>query len=290
MVKAIDLGLAHARLIESAARRQARKDSGLDRVVGSDRFDGFTGPGGDLGPTEASQSVFERQREKLARLRKTRSKSELEKAFKALKEAAKREDRNLLEATINAAQKGATLGEISAALEKVYGRYKATVRPVLGVESAEVGSDEGLHEVRALTRRFLEMNGRRPRIFLAKLGSKGFDRLMQGIAMTYANFGFDVDMGPHFTDPCRLVKEAIESDVHVIGVSFLTTEDQALVIAVLEELKRVGCEDIVVVAGGVVASEECQKLLDSGVVAVFGPGTVMSECAREVLGRMVDVG
>jgi methylmalonyl-CoA mutase len=287
MVKAIDLGLARARLNEAAMRRQARADAGLDVVVGRERYEDL-GSATEHYRTENSEAVRLRQIEKIKDLKRQRNPQELNSALRHLKESALRPDHNLLEVAVRAAQAGATLGEMTAALEEVYGRFKPVVRPVLGVESAQIGSDDSFVKARAMAHEFARQSGRRPRIFLAKLGQEGFDRLMKGIALTYANLGFDVDMGPLFVNPASLVRQAVENDVHVIGVSFLSSEDQKLVDALIQELKRIAREDILVVAGGVVAPHECQHLLDAGVIAVFGPGTVMSECAQEVLAVMLE--
>ena len=196
---------------------------------------------------------------------------------------------NLLELAVEAAAKRASLGEISYACEKIVGRYKAVIRTISGVYSSEYKSDEDFQEARALVARFAEKEGRQPRIMIAKMGQDGHDRGAKVISTGYADIGFDVDIGPLFQTPAEAAKQAVENDVHILGVSSLAAGHKTLVPQVINELKRLGREDILVIAGGVIPHQDYQFLYDSGVAAIFGPGTSVSKAAKQIMGILLEI-
>ena len=228
------------------------------------------------------------QMQRLESIKKTRNQQEVDKALEALTQAAKNNQGNLLELSIQAARVRATLGEISMALEKVYGRYQATIRSISGVYNSEVKNNPQLEKARDMANEFALLAGRRPRILVAKMGQDGHDRGAKVISTGFADIGFDVDIGPLFQTPAEVAKQALENDVHILGVSSLAGGHKTLVPQVIEELKNAGREDILVVAGGVIPQKDYDYLFDAGVAAVFGPGTSIPLAAQEVLSLLIE--
>jgi methylmalonyl-CoA mutase len=238
-----------------------------------------------------NSAVRTAQLERLARLRADRDEAEVRRRLDALTAAAGLGDDarrpNLLALAVDAARARATVGEISAALERVFGRHQATIRSISGVYSGEVGeSDERIAEVRREVAAFVERDGRRPRLLVAKLGQDGHDRGQKVIATAFADLGFDVDIGPLFSTPEEAARQAVENDVHVVGVSSLAGGHLTLVPALRQALAALGREDILIVVGGVVPPQDCPALLAAGAAAVFGPGTVITDAARQILARL----
>jgi methylmalonyl-CoA mutase len=208
-------------------------------------------------------------------------------ALDAITECAKTGEGNLLELAIIAAQKRASLGEISTACEKIAGRYKATIRTISGVYRSEAKNDKDFEQALVLVNQFAEKEGRQPRIMIAKMGQDGHDRGAKVVATGYADLGFDVDMGPLFQTPAEAAKQAVENDVHVLGVSSLAAGHKTLIPSVMEELKKLGREDIMVIAGGVIPAQDYQFLYDAGVVAIFGPGTSVASAGKKIMEILV---
>lgn len=286
MAKAIETGIPKMRIEEAAARKQARIDSGKDVIVGVNNY--TTDEKSNIEILDVDNAkVRTQQVERLKKLKAERNNSEVENALNALTEAAKSGKGNLLELSINAARKRATLGEISYALEKVYGRYQAKIRSIAGVYSKEISMDKDFKEARELADKFAEMEGRRPRIMIAKMGQDGHDRGAKVIATSFADLGFDVDIGPLFQTPAEAAKQAVENDVHILGVSSLAAGHKTLVPQVIEELKKYGREDIMVVAGGVIPQQDYDFLFKAGVAFVFGPGTIIAKSAKDILGKLM---
>lgn len=281
MSKAIEAGVPKMRIEESAAKKQARIDSGEDVIVGVNKY--RTEEKVDLDILEIDNSkVRESQVSRLQSLKENRDEASVQKALEDLTKAAANAD-NLLELSVVAAENRATLGEISLALEKVFGRYQAVSRSVSGVYSKEVKMDEQFKKAIEATDKFAESHGRRPRILVAKMGQDGHDRGAKVIATGFADIGFDVDIGPLFQTPDEVAKQAIENDVHVLGISSLAGGHKTLVPEVVGVLKSLGREDIIVVAGGVIPEQDYEFLKSKGVSFVFGPGTVLSEAALQIL-------
>lgn len=286
MAKAIETGIPKMRIEESAARRQARIDSGKDAIVGVNCYQ--VNEKQELDILEVNNSkVRESQIERLKKLRAERNQEEVDKALEAITDACKNGSGNLLELAVDAAQKRASLGEISSAMEKVFGRYKAEVRSISGVYSSEVMENKDFKKAQELANQFAELDGRRPRIMVAKMGQDGHDRGAKVIATSFADIGFDVDIGPLFQTPEEAAMQAAENDVHVLGVSSLAGGHKTLVPQVIKELERLGREDIMVVAGGVIPQQDYDYLYKSGVVGVFGPGTVISVAAQDILTKLI---
>lgn len=282
MAKAIESGIPKMHIEEAAARTQARIDSGLQTIVGTNRY--------RLDKEEPIETlevdntaVRNAQIKRLAKLRKERNETECQAALDALTECVKTGRGNLLELAVEAASKRASLGEISFACEKITGRYKAVIRSVSGVYSSGYKPDKDLNEARALVAGFAEKEGRQPRIMIAKMGQDGHDRGAKVVATGYADIGFDVDVGPLFQTPAEAARQAVENDVHVIGVSSLAGGHKTLVPQVINELKQLGREDIMVIAGGVIPPQDYQFLYDAGVAAIFGPGTSIPKAAKQIL-------
>ncbi len=282
MTNAIQAGIPKMRIEEAAARTQARIDSGQQTVIGVNKYR----------PTAAEQinvlrvdntAVREIQIASLRRLRAERDQPLVDAALNALTAAARNETGNLLELAIDAARAKATVGEISTALETVFGRYDAPVQSVRGVYAAALESEATMAEVRRLIERFEQVEGRRPRILVAKMGQDGHDRGQKVIASAFADLGFDVDIGPLFRTPAETARQAVENDVHMIGVSSLAAGHLTLVPELLRELAALGREDLMIVAGGVIPPEDYQALYDAGAAAVFGPGTVIGEAASKLV-------
>ena len=287
MTRAIEAGIPKLRIEEAAAIKQARIDSGQDIIVGVNKY--RLEKEEPLVTLEVdNQTVRKQQMERLARIRSERNESEVQASLKKLTEAARSKEENLLALAIEAARHRATLGEISDALEEVYGRYKARIQSFNGVYSREIKEDPDFRKARELADHFSELEGRRPRIMIAKMGQDGHDRGAKVVATGYADVGFDVDIGPLFQTPAEAAKQAVENDVHILGVSSLAAGHKTLVPQVIEELKKYGREDIMVIVGGVIPSQDYQYLFDAGAVAVFGPGTKISEAAIQLLEILID--
>lgn len=286
MAKAIETGIPKMRIEEAAARKQARIDSGKDVIVGVNNYKTDEKSNIEILDVD-NEKVRTQQLERLAKLKAERNATEVEKALDALTEAAKTGQGNLLELSINAARVRASLGEISYALEKVYGRYQAKIRSISGVYSKEISMDKDFKEARELADKFAEMEGRRPRIMIAKMGQDGHDRGAKVIATSFADLGFDVDIGPLFQTPAEAAKQAVENDVHILGVSSLAAGHKTLVPQVIAELKKYGRDDIMVVAGGVIPQQDYDFLFNAGVSFVFGPGTIIAKSAKDILGKLM---
>jgi len=285
MAKAIETGLPKMRIEEAAARRQAQIDSGRETIVGVNKYKLASEPPLDVLIVD-NKAVRVSQLKRLAQVRGARDQQKVDAAVAALTRAAETGEGNLLELAVNAARVRATLGEISSALEKVYGRYQAVNRTISGVYSAESQSDPEFQKAKAMAEEFAKAEGRRPRILLAKMGQDGHDRGAKVIATAFADLGFDVDVGPLFQTPKEAARMAVENDVHVLGASSLAGGHSTLVPEVIAELKKLGREDIVVVAGGVIPPQDYDALFKAGVTEVFGPGSVIPICAQKILAAL----
>ncbi len=288
MAKAIESGIPKLRIEEAAARTQARIDSGEQTIVGTNKYRLDKEDPIDILEVD-NTAVREAQIRRLQELRANRNQAEVDAALDAITRCAETGEGNLLELAVDAAKKRASLGEISYACEKVVGRYKAVIRTVSGVYSSVAKEDEDFKHAKELTDKFAEMTGRRPRIMIAKMGQDGHDRGAKVVATGYADLGFDVDMGPLFQTPEETAKQAVENDVHVVGVSSLAAGHKTLVPAVIAELKKLGREDILVYVGGVIPHQDYQFLFDAGAVAVFGPGTKVSKSAIQILEILIEL-
>jgi methylmalonyl-CoA mutase len=287
MTKAIEAGIPKLRIEEAAANKQARIDSETDIIVGNNKY--RLEKEDPLVTLEVdNQTVRLQQLERLKQIKESRDQEKVTSALKALTSAARNKDGNLLELAVSAARERATLGEISDALEDVYGRYKAKIQTFSGVYSKQMKDNVSFIKARGLADKFAEQDGRRPRIMIAKMGQDGHDRGAKVVATGYADLGFDVDIGPLFQTPAEAAKQAMENDVHILGVSSLAAGHKTLVPQVIEELKKHGREDIMVIVGGVIPSQDYQFLFDAGAVAVFGPGTKISEAAIQLLEILLD--
>jgi methylmalonyl-CoA mutase len=282
MVKAIEMGLPKMRIEEAAARKQARIDSAKDVIIGLNAYRLEKQTPIDLLEVD-NPTVRRKQLERLAALRASRDSGAVNAALQALTVCAETGEGNLLDLAVNAARLRATLGEISSALEKVWGRYEAPVRSISGVYAAETRGEKSFEEARKMASEFAATEGRRPRILVAKMGQDGHDRGAKVIATAFADLGFDVDIGPLFQTPEEVARHAAENDVHVVGVSTLAGGHKTLMPQLVAELARVGRDDIMVIAGGVIPPQDYPFLYESGVVGVFGPGTKIPEAAREIL-------
>ncbi len=287
MTKAIEAGIPKLRIEEAAARKQARIDSGQDILVGVNKY--RLDQEDPIQTLEVdNQTVRNQQIERLNRIKSTRNNEDVQQALAKLTEAAKTGQDNLLALAVDAARNRATLGEISDALEAEFGRYKAQIKSFSGVYSKEIKDDSSFNRARALADQFAEQDGRRPRIMIAKMGQDGHDRGAKVVATGYADVGFDVDIGPLFQTPKEAAKQAVENDVHILGVSSLAAGHKTLVPQVIEELKNYGRDDIMVIVGGVIPKQDYQYLFDAGAVAVFGPGTKISDAAIQILEILID--
>jgi len=282
MAKAIETGIPKMRIEEAAARKQARIDSLQDTIVGLNKYRLEKEDPIDILDVDNS-AVRISQINRLNELKKSRNNQEVEHALEKITEAVKSGEGNLLELAVDAAKKRATLGEISNACEKIAGRYKAVVRTISGIYSAETMNNPDFKKAKELVIEFAALVGRQPRIMIAKMGQDGHDRGAKVVATGYADIGFDVDMGPLFQTPFESAKQAVENDVHILAVSSLAAGHKTLIPQVIEELKKLGREDIMVVAGGVIPAQDYQFLYDAGVVAVFGPGTSIPVAAVKIL-------
>ena len=287
MTKAIEAGIPKLRIEEAAARKQARIDSGKDIIVGVNKF--RLKEEDPISTLEVdNQSVRNGQIRRLEQIKNSRNNEAVAKALRNLTNAAKTGKQNLLSLAVEAARYRATLGEISDALEAEFGRYKAQIKSFSGVYSKEIKGDQSFKKARKLADDFAEKDGRRPRIMIAKMGQDGHDRGAKVVATGYADLGFDVDIGPLFQTPKEAAKQAVENDVHVLGISSLAAGHKTLVPQVIEELKNYGREDIMVIVGGVIPKQDYQYLFDAGAVAVFGPGTKISDAAILILDILID--
>lgn len=282
MTKAIEAGIPKMRIEEAAARKQARIDSGQDIIVGVNKYRLEKEDPLHILDVD-NEMVRNQQIERLNKVRASRDTSKVKEYLNKITEAAKTGEGNLLELAIEAARHRATLGEISDALESVYGRYKAQIRSFSGVYSKEIKDDKSFEKAKQLADAFAKQEGRRPRIMIAKMGQDGHDRGAKVVSTGYADVGFDVDIGPLFQTPQEAAKQAVENDVHILGVSSLAAGHKTLVPQVIEALKKYGREDIMVIVGGVIPAQDYQYLFDAGAVAVFGPGTKIAEAAITIL-------
>ncbi len=287
MTKAIENGLPKMRIEEAAARKQARIDSGKEKIVGVNFLKTDSEETIDILEVD-NQKVRNTQIDRLNHLKEIRNEEEVNTSLKAITDCAKTGNGNFLELAVTAAKNLATLGEISTALEVVYGRYKANNQLISGVYSSESKGNKQLTEAIKLSDQFADLVGRRPRIMVAKMGQDGHDRGAKVISTSFADMGFDVDVGPLFQTPGEAAKQAVENDVHILGVSSLAAGHKTLVPEVISELNKMGRSDIMVVAGGVIPKKDYDFLFENGVIGIFGPGTKISEAAIEILNLLIE--
>jgi len=286
MTQAIEKGIPKLRIEEAATRRQARIDSQQDIIIGVNAFQA-EGKIPELLVID-NQAVRQAQIQRLNQIKSTRNAQEVEDALNQITECARTGEGNLLELAIEAAKKRATLGEISYAMEKVFGRHQARIQSVQGVYLSEFANKEYILQARKLSDHFEELEGRRPRILIAKLGQDGHDRGAKVVATAFADLGFDVDIGPLFQIPAEAARQAVENDVHLVGVSSLAAGHLTLVPQLIEELKKLGREDIKVIVGGVIPPQDYESLKKAGAFAVFGPGTIIPKAAIEILEKLIE--
>lgn len=287
MTKAIETGIPKLRIEEAAARKQARIDSGKDILVGVNKYRTDDKTAIDVLEVD-NAAVRNEQIERLNQLKAERDQVAVTNALEKIKTCAATGEGNLLELAIDAARKRATLGEISDAMEAHFGRHKATIRTISGVYSKESADDQEFREVLQLTNQFAEEVGRRPRIMIAKMGQDGHDRGAKVVASSFADMGFDVDMGPLFQTPEEVAKQAAENDVDFVGASSLAGGHKTLIPQLVNELERIGRKDIIVFAGGVIPQQDYEYLFERGISAVFGPGTKIPRCAKIILHKLVE--
>lgn len=287
MTKAIEAGIPKLRIEEAAARKQARIDSGLDIIVGVNKY--VLEKEDPLQILDVdNEMVRNGQLERLKKIKESRNAKNVTECLSKLTQCAQTGEGNLLALAIEAARERVTLGEISDALEVVFGRYKAQIKSFSGVYSKEISKDPSFEKARQMADKFAELEGRRPRIMIAKMGQDGHDRGAKVVATGYADVGFDVDIGPLFQTPGEVAKQAIENDVHILGISSLAAGHKTLVPQVISEIKKLGREDIMVIVGGVIPAQDYEFLFDAGAMAVYGPGTKISEAAIEMLQVLID--
>lgn len=286
MAKAIESGVPKMRIEEAAARKQARIDSGKDIIVGVNRYAIDEDPDFDILEVDNTK-VRTEQIERLKNLRADRDENATKASLEALAACAKTGKGNLLERAVDAARNRASLGEISDAMETAFGRHKATIRSISGVYSKEASMNNNFKEAKALSDEFATIEGRRPRIMVAKMGQDGHDRGAKVIATSFADLGFDVDIGPLFQTPEEVAKQAAENDVHIIGASSLAAGHKTLIPELINALKKIGRDDIMVIAGGVIPPADYDFLYKAGVSGVFGPGTVIAEAAKDILNKLL---
>lgn len=287
MTKAIETGIPKMRIEEAAARKQARIDSGQDVIVGVNRYQSDEKVELDILDVD-NQKVREGQIARIQQMKAERNEEAAQKALQHLEAIARSGNGNLLEAAVECARLRCTLGEISLAMENVFGRYEAKIRSISGVYANETMNDSDFDKAREMSDRFAELEGRRPRIMIAKMGQDGHDRGAKIIATSFADIGFDVDIGPLFQTPAEAARQAVENDVHVLGVSSLAAGHKTLVPELIAELKSLGREDIMVIAGGVIPQQDYDFLFKAGVFGVYGPGTKISKAAQEILGLLIE--
>ena len=286
MAKAIETGIPKMRIEEAAARKQARIDSGKDQIIGVNSY--RLEKEAIIETLEVDNTtVREAQIKRLNNIRLTRDTQAVKKILNDLTHACRSGKGNLLALAIEAARCRATLGEISDACEEVFGRYQAKIRSITGVYSMEIDNDKSFKKAQELANKFAELEGRRPRIMVAKIGQDGHDRGAKVVSTSFADMGFDVDIGPLFQTPKEAAKQAVENDVHILGISSLAAGHKTLVPYVIEELKQLGRKDILVVAGGVIPSQDYDYLFKAGVSGIFGPGTVIAKAASQILEIMI---
>jgi len=288
MTKAIEKGIPKMRIEEAAAKKQARLDSYQEFVVGVNVFQDDREASIDILEVD-NKKVRQSQIDRLADVRRNRVEEDVHKALEAIEQCARSSQGNLLTLAVDAARKRTTLGEISLAMENVFGRFKADNPTISGVYSKAITMDKKFAAARELSNEFATIEGRRPRIMIAKLGQDGHDRGAKVIATSFADIGFDVDIGPLFQTPSEAARQAVENDVHILGISSLAAGHKTLVPETIERLKAIGRDDIIVIVGGVVPPQDYQFLFDHGVAAVFGPGTIISEAASEILNIMIRI-
>jgi len=286
MAKAIETGVPKMRIEESAARKQAKIDSGKDIIVGVNAYQTVEESNLEILDVDNTKVRLE-QIERLTQLQKDRNSNKVKELLAELTASAKSGEGNLLEIAVRAARERATLGEISDAMEEAFGRYKATIRTISGVYSSESMKDKDFTQAQELADKFAEQEGRRPRIMIAKMGQDGHDRGAKVISTSFADIGFDVDIGPLFQTPKEAAKQATENDVHILGVSSLAAGHKTLVPQVIAELKALGRKDIMVIAGGVIPKQDYDFLFEAGVVGVFGPGTKIATAAIDILNKLI---
>lgn len=286
MTAAIEAGIPKMRIEEAAAAKQARIDSKIEYVVGVNYNQRQNEPELDILKVDNSKVRLE-QIESILKIKKTRNDLNVQTALENITHCAQTNEGNLLELAVIAARERATLGEISLAMEKVFGRFTANNKTISGVYAKEISMDTKFKEARALSDEFAEKDGRRPRIMIAKLGQDGHDRGAKIIATSFADLGFDVDMGPLFQTPAEAARQAAENDVHILGISSLAAGHRTLVPETIAALAEIGRADIMVIVGGVIPAQDYSYLYDAGVAAVFGPGTIISEAATEILKIML---
>ena len=286
MAKAIETGLPKMRIEEAAARRQAKIDSGADIIVGVNKYPPETEVPIEILEVDNS-AVRDTQIARLEKLRQERNDEEVERALQAITKSAETGEGNLLELAIDAARKRATLGEISYAMEKVWGRHQEAIRLINNVYSSEYTKMDEIEQVRALTDKFEQQEGRRPRILVAKMGQDGHDRGAKVVATAFADMGFDVDVGPLFQTPEETARQAVENDVHIIGISSLAGGHKTLLPKLMEELKKYGREDIIVTVGGVIPPQDYEFLYQNGASFIFGPGTKLPESAKQIMEKLL---
>lgn len=287
MAKAIETGVPKMRIEEAAARAQGKIDGGTQTIVGVNKYRLEKEDPIDILEVD-NTAVRVSQVERLKELRANRNEEEVQASLAAITKAAETGEGNLLELAVDAAQKRASLGEISDACEKICGRYKAVIRTIEGVYKSEAKDKSEFQEAQELAKKFAEMEGRQPRIMIAKMGQDGHDRGAKVVATGYADLGFDVDMGPLFQTPEESAKQAVENDVHVVGVSSLAAGHKTLVPAIIAELKKLGRDDIMVICGGVIPAQDYQYLYDAGAVAIFGPGTSVAGAGKKILEVLIE--
>jgi methylmalonyl-CoA mutase len=287
MTQAIEQGIPKMRIEEAAAKKQARIDSTQDIIVGVNKYQLKEEDPLQILEVD-NEAVRWSQIARLNQLKAQRNTKEVKFALQNLTTCAKTGQENLLDLAVIAAEKRATLGEISTALEAVFGRYKASIKSISGVYSKEIKNDPSFEKAKVLANKFAELEGRRPRIMIAKLGQDGHDRGAKVVSTGYADLGFDVDIGPLFQTPKEAVKQAVENDVHVLGVSSLAAGHKTLIPQVIQALKSYGREDIMVIVGGVIPPQDYQFLFDCGVIGVFGPGTKISKTAIDILNVLIE--
>ena len=287
MAKAIKTGIPKMRIEEAAARRQARIDSGKESIIGVNKFVLESEDPIDILEVD-NTAVREQQIRRLAELRSNRDEGKVKECLEAISEAAETGKGNLLDLSIKAARNRASLGEISYAIEKVTGRHKALIRSISGVYSSEYSDREEIENVRNMTDEFEKIEGRRPRILIAKMGQDGHDRGAKVISTAFADMGFDVDIGPLFQTPEETARQAAENDVHIVGVSTLAAGHKTLIPQLVQELKKLGREDILIVAGGVIPAQDYEFLKENGASEIFGPGTVIPVAAQKVLKDLME--
>ncbi|MBT3800265.1 MAG: methylmalonyl-CoA mutase, partial [Bacteroidetes bacterium] len=287
MAKAIDTGLPKMKIEEASARKQAPIDSDIDTIVGVNKFK--LDKEAPLDTLEVDNSaVRENQIKRIKALKASRNQQEVEESLQAITLCCKTGSGNLLELAVDAARKKATLGEISFACEKIFNRYSPPIKSISGVYSSVMTNNKDFKEAQMLADKFAVTDGRRPRIMIAKMGQDGHDRGAKVIATSFADLGFDVDIGPLFQTPEEAARQAVENDVHILGVSSLAAGHKTLVPKVIEELKKAGRQDILVIVGGVIPHQDYEFLYNKGTVGIFGPGTNIAKAAIEILNVLID--